>query len=160
MAERDKFGQVATQIPFDNDGTDLISEDVQSAIEELDDQVGVAASPGFSWGRSGNSSSGTWMLNDSVPSSRTGRTVNLLDPVITAISIANEDISTFDITIYEHDGDSINLTSLGTVSVVAARSYNTFISFPVTPGKQLALAVTAGSARNIVIGLQLSGAVA
>ena len=83
-----------------------------------------------------------------------------LPPFITAVSIANEDINTFDITFYEHDGDSINLTTIGTVSVTNARSLNAFVNLPVSQGKQLAVRITSGSAKNVVVGLQLSGTVA
>lgn len=151
--------QVAESVPFDNDNNNFVSEDVQAALEELDDKVGVSASPGFSWGRSGNSNSGTWLANDTVSSNVTGRTVNLIDPFITAVSIANENINTFDISFYEHDGDSINLTLIGTVSVVNVRSFNVFVNFSITQGKQLAVQVSSGSAKNVVVGLQLSGQV-
>ena len=150
----------AQNVVFDPTGSELVATDVDAAIRELDDQVGVSASPGFSWGRSGNSSSGTWLQNDGVVSNRTGRTINLVDPVITAVSIANENIRTFDISFYEHDGDSINLTLIGTVSVVAARSLNAFVNLSVTQGKQLSVQVTSGSGTNIVVGVQLSGTVA
>lgn len=149
----------AVNTEFDNTTNGFVADDVQGAIEELSNQVGVSASPGFTWGRASNVNSGTWLLNDVVPSNKAGRTVNLINPVITAVSIAVEDIATFDITFYEHDGDSINLNSLGTISVVNARSYNAFINFPLTQGKQLAVQLSAGSAKNVVVGLQLSGEV-
>lgn len=152
--------KVAEEIPFDNDTNGFVSEDVQAAIEELDDKVGVSASPGFTWGRSGNNSSGTWLLNDGVPSSRTGRTVNLIGPSIVAYSIANENINTFTVGVYEHEGDSINLVLLGTIPVTAARSANGFINFPITQGKQIAVKIESGSPDNIVVGLQLSGTTA
>lgn len=147
--------QVAASIPFDNTGTNFSGETVREVLLES----GVSASPGFSWGRASNVNTGTWLLNDSVPSNKSGRTVNLSNPSIKAISISAEDISTFDITIYEHEGDSINLTSLGTVNIVNARSFSTTLNFPVTSGKQLAVRLTSGSAKNVVVGLQLSGAV-
>lgn len=150
----------AENVTFDPTGTDFVSDNVQGVIEELEDQVGVSASPGFSWGRSGNLSTNTWLNNDGVSSNRAGRTVNLIDPVITAYSIANEDINTFDISFYEHDGDSINLTLVGTVAVIAARSQSGFVNLAITEGKQLAIRITSGSAKNVVVGLQLSGTVA
>lgn len=156
----EEYDLTASNTFFDNTGTEYVGDNVGDVLKEVEDKVGVSASPGFSWGRSANVSAGTWLLNDSVPSNRSGRTVNLVDPAITAISIAVEDIATFDVTIYEHDGDSINLTSLGTINVVSARSFTAFLNFPVTSGKQLAVRVTSGSAKNIVVGLQLSGTVA
>lgn len=150
----------AQNVVFDPTGSDLVSTDVDAALKELDDQVGVSASPGFSWGRSGNLSTNTWLQNDGVSSNRAGRTVNLVDPFITAVSVANEDINTFTVTFYEHDGDSINLSIIGSVNIVAARSLQAFVNLPVTQGKQLAVRITAGDAKNVVVGLQLSGSVA
>ena len=145
---------------FNPSGTDLIATDVESAIKELAATVGVSASPGFSFGRSGNNSNGTWLLvTGSVPSNRAGITVALSNPVITQVFIANENINTFDITIFEHEGDEINLTSLGTVSVVASRSATFDVNFPLTSGRQLAVQITSGSARNVNVGLQLQGSV-
>lgn len=153
-----KKSQVADSQPFDNTGTDLVSETTGEAIRELAATVGVSASPGFSFGRSGNNSSGTWLLvTGSVPSNRAGITVALQNPEITQIFIGNENISTFDIGIYEHEGDEINLTLIGTVSVVASRSANFDVSISVTSGRQLAARVTSGSARNLNVGLQLKG---
>ena len=150
----------AENVTFDPTATDFISDNVQGVIEELEDKVGVSASPGFSWGRSGNLSLNTWLQNDGVASNRAGRTVNLIDPVITAYSIANEDINTFDISFYEHEGDSINLVLIGTITVVSSRSQSGFINFAITEGKQLAVRVTSGSAKNVVVGLNLSGTIA
>lgn len=145
-------------VAFDNTGTTLTSETTGEAIRELANTVGVSASPGFSFGRSGNSSSGTWLLvTGSVPSNRAGITVALNNPQITQVFIANENISTFDIGIYEHEGDEINLTLLETVSVVSSRSASFAVSVAVTAGRQLATRITSGSARNVNVGLQLKG---
>lgn len=154
-----KKSEVAESIPFDNDTNGFIADEVQGAIEELNEKVGVSASPGYSWGRSGNASSGTWLNNDEVPSNNTGRTIALINPSIQNISVANENINTFDISVYEHEGNSINLTLLVTVNVIASRSAFFQIDIPATSGRQLAVRVTSGSGKNIVVGVQLSGTV-
>jgi len=160
MSKFIRVGPVADSVPFDKDNDpdcEFVSDTVQEVIEELCNRISNSASPGFTWGRSGNVNNNSWLLNDSVPSNKAGRTVALVDPEITQIFVANEDINTFDIGIYEHEGDEINLTLLGTVNVVAGRSATFSVSFTVTSGRQLATRVTSGSAKNLVIGCQIRG---
>jgi hypothetical protein len=94
-----------------------------------------------------------------VPSNKAGITVSLTNPVITQVFVGSEDADTFDIDVYEHEGDEINLTLLGSVSVVATRSATFSVSFNVTSGRQLAVQITGGSAKNLNVGLQLQGTV-
>ena len=158
---RDYFAQHAIQTPFDpSNCNNIISENTQGAIEEICELITVSASPGYSFGRPGNSPNNTWMYRTgSVPSNRTGITVGFTNPVITLVTVANENINTFDITLYEHEGDEINLTALGTVSVIAARSGEFSVSFTMTQGRQLATRITSGSAKNVGVDVQLSGTV-
>ena len=150
--------QVAETTPFDNDNTDFVSDNVQDVIVELSNTVSTSASPGFSFGRSSNVGANTWLqITGSVPSNRTGIPVAIQNASLALVSVGNENISTFDITIYEHEGDQINLTTLTTVSVVSARTGNFLVDVPVTTGRQLAARVTSGSARNIGVSLQLKG---
>lgn len=155
---RDKFEQVASETPFDNEGTPFSSDNVQDALEE----VGVSASPGFGFGRSGNVSRNTWLQRaGGVPSNRTGVTVGINNPVLSRIDIGNEDVDTFDVSIYQHDGDGINLVLLTTVSVVSARTASftsdDFGLVSATQGKQIAVRITSGSAKNIGVDLTLKG---
>lgn len=148
--------QVASSVPFDNTGTDFEADNVQDALTE----VGASASPGFNFGRSGNISSNTWLqTTGGVPSNRAGITVALTTAEVKEIFVANQDISTFNIEVYEHEGDEINLTLLGTVSVVSARSASFTVSYTVTSGRQLAVKLSTGSAKNLNVGLQLSGSI-
>lgn len=146
----------AEDIAFDNTGTDFAAATVQEALVE----AGASASPGFNFGRAANVGAGTWLLvTGSVPSNRAGITVALSNAEVKEVYVANQDISTFDISIYEHEGDEINLTLLGTVSVVAARSASFTVSYSVTTGRQLAVKLSSGSAKNVNIGLQISGSI-
>lgn len=148
----------AIDVDFDPTGTDLVSTNTEDAIKELVTAVGVSASPGFSFGRSGNTTNNTWLQTvGGVPSNKAGITVALQNPEITEIYVANEDINTFDISVYEHDGDEINLTLVGTVSIVAARSNTFSVALTLTSGKQIATRLTSGSAKNVNVGLQLKG---
>ena len=150
---RDQYSQVAESVPFDNDNNDFTSDDVQGAIEE----IGASASPGFSFGRSGNASTGSWLLNEGVPSNRAGRYVFTTSPKLVEIFVSSENIDTYTISIYEHEGDEVNLTLLDTLSITAARGGQKISNVAITSGRQLAIRVTAGSARNVVAGLILKG---
>ena len=155
--KRDSYTPVAEQVYFNPDSCDSIdSENVQGAIEELCNEVATSASPGFTWGRSGNTPGNTWLLNESVPSDKTGRVIFLTSAKLEAIFVSNEIVSTFDIEIYEHDGTTYTLIT--TISVVSLRSaiFNTG-SLSLTSGKELAMKLVNGSAKNIVIGAILSG---
>jgi len=138
--------QVAEEIPFDNTSNGFVSEDVQAAIEE----IGASASPGFSFGRNGNLSQNTWLRRPgNVPSNRAGVTLDIANPVITRISAANRNVETYDIEIYEHEGNQVNLTLLTTVTVTAATSQSFSVSVPATEGRQLAVRLGSSSTGNV-----------
>jgi hypothetical protein len=147
----------ADEEDFDPTGTDLTSTKTGPAIRELRGLITSSASPGFSWGRSGNISN-AWLLNEGVSSNKAGRAITFDDPELVRIFTATEDLNTYTLTIYEHEGDEINLTSLTTLSVTAARTGDSgAITVAATAGRQLAIKLTSGSAKNIVVGIQLSG---
>jgi len=161
LSRRYMVGPEADSVPFDNTGTDLVSETSGEAIRELAVTTGQSASPGFNFGRASNANTGTWLLvPGGAPSNKAGITVLLTDAKITGAYVASENASTFTLTFYEHEGDSINLTSIGSINIVASRSYTiTGIDIPVTKDKQLAVQLTSGSAKNVSVGLQLKGTV-
>lgn len=152
---RSDNSQVASSVPFDNTGTEFEAEDVQAAIEE----VGVSASPGFSFGRSGNLSNNTWLRRPgNVPSNRAGITIPVQNPVIKRIACSNRNIDTYDVLIYEHEGNSVNLTLLTTVTVVAARGDIFDVDIQATEGKQLAVRLgNSGSVRDLGVDIILKG---
>jgi type II secretory pathway component HofQ len=47
---RVRKSEVAESIPFDNSTNGFVAEDVQAAIEEINNVVDTSASPGFTWG--------------------------------------------------------------------------------------------------------------
>lgn len=118
------------------------------------------ASPGYTFGRSGSIPSDTWLTNEGVPSNKAGHVVKIQDGLIESISIANEDVSTFDVAIYWHEGNEVNLTLITTVSVVSSRTGQFFLdSVSVPEGKQLASKVSSGSAKNIVVDVIIKGTI-
>lgn len=147
-------------VPFDPDNDpdcSLTSETTQEAIEELCRFTAISASPGFTWGRSGNVTSGAWLLNDTVPSNLTGRNVFLYNAVIEMVYTTNEITNTYNLSIYEHDGTVYTL--LTTISLVSAKSVEVYLvpSVNVTKGKELAARVTSGSGKNITAGILMRG---
>jgi len=152
-----KKSQVAEEIPFDNDSNGFLSEDVQGAIEE----IGASASPGFSFGRSGTLNQNTWLRRPgNVPSNRAGVTIGINNPIITSVACANRNVETYEVEIYEHEGNSVNLTLLGTVTVVGKTSDVFTVNFPATKGKQLAVRLgntSTGNVRDLGVDLQLIG---
>jgi hypothetical protein len=147
--------QDAESTDFDNSTNGFDSDNVQDAIEE----IGAAASPGFSFGRT-SANNGTWLRRvGQIPSNRTGVTIGIQNPIVTKVFVSNENVETYTVGIYEHDGDSINLVQLGTVSVSGARGDSFDVNFPTSTNKQLAVRVetVVGSVQNIGVDIILTG---
>jgi len=154
---RDEFTPPAVAVPFDNDTNGFISEEVQGAIEEIANAVSTSASPGFSFGKSGNIAANAYLQNETVPSNISGRYVYITNPVITRVFISVQIASTFDVAVYTHDGNEANITLIGSVSVIASTGGEFSVSWPITSQKQLAMRIINGSAKNAVGGLELQG---
>jgi hypothetical protein len=157
MAERDKFTPVATQVPYDNTDSGLIAEDTKAAIDEIVSTVATSASPGFGFGKGGNLSNGSYLECEGVPSNISGRYVYINDAVITRVFISVQNAATFDIEVFHHDGSGVNITSLGTVSIVSSTGGEFTVNWIVPTSKQLAMRILNGSAKNAVGGLELQG---
>lgn len=149
---------VAESIPFDNSSNEFISDNVQNAIEE----IGASASPGFSFGREGSSANNTWLRRvGNIESNRVGVPVPVSSPQIVKIACATENIITsYQVHIYQHEGNSVNLTLIGTVTVTGVR-YQTFdVSWPIDEGKQLAVrcgVTSGGNPTNLGVDLVIKG---
>lgn len=154
---RDVFTYVARQIFYDNTTSELVAEDVQGAIDEIVDTVSTSASPGFGFGKGGNVSADSYLECEGVPSNISGRYVYINNAVVTRVFISVQNSATFDVEVFHHDGNETNITSLGTVNIVASTGDEFTVNWPVTTGKQLAMRIINGSAKNAVGGLELQG---
>ena len=144
----------AGEIPFDNSSNGFEADNTQDAIAE----VGAGASPGFSFSRSGSILGSSWLnRSGGVGSNRAGISVFIDDPVVTLIACTTENLNTYEVTVYEHDGDEINLTAIGTVAVNNERTKLFEVNWPTHKGKQLAVKISDGSANNLGVDLQLKG---
>ena len=152
-----KKSPVAQSIPFDNDSNGFASDNVQDAISE----IGASASPGFSFGRNGSLSQNTWLRRPgNVPSNRAGVTIGISNPVVVGVACANRNVETYEVEIYEHEGNQVNLTLLGTVTVTAATSDTFTVNFPATQGRQLAVrlgSTSTGNVRDLGVDVTLVG---
>ena len=152
----EEYALEAETIPFDNSGTGFQAETVQEALTE----VGASASPGFSFGKSGLLYDGDWLNRaGDVPTNRTGVTIGIDNPVVYQIACSNRAIDTYTITIYEHDGNQVNLNTLGSVTVTNDTGGIYDVNFPATKGMQIAVKLTdsQGFVRDIGVDLFLKG---
>lgn len=131
-------------------------DDIALVEEIISQKVTVSASPGFTWGRSGTATNGTYLLNDGVPSNVAGRQVPVTTGVITTVFVDSELPRTFNISIFKHTDP---FTILVTVSIIAAKGGTFNIPLPptVTSADILGARVTAGSPRNPVVGIIIRG---
>lgn len=156
MSRRDSFTQVAKATPFQH--PDFTAKNVYDAILELAGEVASLSTPGASFGRSGNVPANSWLYRvGQIPSNKTGAPIGLISPVITTVVVGNEDVNTFDVEIYEHEGDEINLTLLTTVQMVAKRTDTFSVSVAATQGRQLSAKIVNGSAKNLGVDITLAG---
>lgn len=123
----------------------------------IDVSSASSASPGFTWGRSGNVSPNAWLTNDSVPSNISGRVNFLTGAIIKRVFVANETAVVFSVGVYYHEGNEVNLTLAGTVTTTAQRTNTFTTNFSIPDGKQIALRITSGSAKNVTSGVIISG---
>ena len=152
--------QNAEQVPFDNSTNSFTSVEVQSAIEEVNNKIIDVASPGYVFTKSGTVKD-AWLLIGIVPSNVAGINFGFFNGVLSSMTVANENANTFDIELYEHDG--ITFTLLATVSLVATRANEfdagDFGVVNVTRGKELAVKVSTGTAKNAIVTVQITGTI-
>jgi len=133
-------------------------DSVQEFLEYLLTVIGISASPGFTWGGSGTINGGSWLLNDTVPANRTGRTIYIYNAEIVQIFSSNEIISTYTLGLYEHNKYTDTFTQVATLPVTADYGDTIdLIDTPVTKGLELAMKVETGSGRNITAGVLMKG---
>lgn len=115
----------------------------------------IATSPGFTWGKSGNVSSGAYLLNDSVPSNLAGRIVPAYNAQITQIFVTTETNDTATLAIETRSG--VTFTEIGTISLSAERKKIVDVAISISWGDEIAVKVKTGSCKNPVLGLVIKG---
>jgi hypothetical protein len=149
---RDQYSQVAESIPFDNATNGFTADNAQSAIEELKYIIDNGASPGFTWGNSGNVSN-SYLLNDTVPSNKSGRIVSITGNIV-SIFVALELSTTVNIEIRRNVLGVF--TTIATANVVSSRKNTFTVSVPVNVNDELACYIN-GSCKSPVVGIVVKG---
>ena len=145
----------ATSLDFNDDAFNIT---MVGGVAEITTTAAIAATPGYSWGRQGSSIALTWLLNNGVPSNKSGLPFGLIGGQGKEVTIASSSLSTFELGIYEHDGDENNLTLLDTLSFTnTARTQVFTTTFSITQGKQLATRVLTGSGDDVEVFLTIRG---
>ena len=163
MSGRDEFIPSADEVSLDNSTIDCIDEacDVQAGFEEICDVISTGTDTDIAFTRTGDVGSSKWLYQGTVFSNRVGIPFNLNNGKLLEVWCGSKDLDTYDVTIYWHEGDEINLTSLVTVSVISSRLQGfdvvDFGDISIPKGKQLAVRITDGSAREPSVFLVLRG---
>lgn len=134
----------------------LKCDDIAIVEELIRQRTGVSASPGFTWGRSGNIPDGAYLLHQSVPSNISSLPVPLGAGVITTIFFEQETSSTFDLVIFTKPSFAVvyQKTFTGTYAVYEIPT----ASRPAVSNlNRLGMQIKNGSAKNIVAGLLATG---
>lgn len=148
--------QRAETVPYDNSGSGLSATNVQQAIDAIYSTFSGLISPGFTWGRSGNIPAGTWLQNDTVPSNITGRNFPFYNGQLVTIAVSNENTTTAVVELYAHDKVTFTLLATLTLSAQKSKEQN-YTGVSLTKGKELAVKIGSGSAKNIVVQLVIKG---
>jgi len=111
------------------------------------------------FGSGGNNSNNTWLKRTgNVSSNKSGVPVDLYNAELVSVDACGEDLDTYDINIYSHEGDEVNLTLLHTLEVIASRQASDLgLTIAVPTGKQLAARIVGGSARNVGVTCLIKG---
>lgn len=111
-------------------------------------------SPAFKLTRQGALVTNTWLLADGIPSNVVGQNIFVSGASIITVSVDSAVISTYDVTISEHD--HITSTSLLVAHVINDYGVSLTTSVPVTQGKSLAAQITSGSGNDVSVSLVIS----
>lgn len=132
------------------------SNNAQDAIEEVANNVATSASPGFTWGKSGNINN-SYLLNDTVPCNKSGRMVPVTSGNVTTIFVAAEVTSNATIQIMRRDPGPI-FTVIASTTLVAQRTKTDQLVAlaPVVFDDEICVFIS-GSIKNPVVGLIIKG---
>lgn len=110
--------------------------------------------PGFKLARSGSIGINTWLLADGIPSNLVGHRIGFTDALLKAIDIDSSSISSFEITIYEHD--HVVYSPISVATVTSAYGSTNMVSVPISVSKNLAAKITGGNGTDISVTLIIS----
>lgn len=112
----------------------------------------------MSFGKSGNATSNSYLnRSGNVPSNIAGESVVVSSGLIRVIACGQEDVDTYDIEVWQHEGDFTNPILKYTLTVTAARGgYSNGLNISIDLGKQIALK-TLDPVKNIGCSIGIKG---
>jgi len=140
------------------DGT-VYAKTGASPIDWVEDGLGSSVfTQTASFGKSGNAVANSFLDRaGSVPSNISGIPIMVGTGTVKSVACGQEDIDTYSVEYYEHEGDFVNPILLGTLTVTSARSGSTgALSVPVTQNKQLAIKVL-NAVKNVGCTIAMKG---
>lgn len=158
LSDQTELDFQALNMFFDKGTTSFVSDNVDAALKELLGTVQGGASPGLSWGRSGNVPNNAYLQNETVPSNITGRPCPVTGTVTTLFAaIQTAGACTF--TLQKRSGTSfVDLASISLASGQRSKILNITSPPAVAFGDELAVKVTSGSPNNPIVGAIVKGA--
>lgn len=122
--------------------------------------VVLPASPGFVYGAVNDKFAGFWLTSEGIPSNVVGVPVLFGDGVVIQAAVGTEVESDYEIGIFQHEGQGINLIQIGNFSISNGGPKRLLINFPIqytSPNVQLACRLTGGNTTNLKVSLVLKG---
>lgn len=96
----------------------------------------------------------TWLLMYTKPSSVRGKYIDS-NKTIVGVNMTCSKLSTFDLEIYSHEGNLLNLTLIDTVSFTNTVQDSALINQAVASGVQVAIRLVNGVGRDVLVGMIL-----
>lgn len=115
------------------------------------------STPGFSFGRSGTSSEGAYLLVDSVPSNLAGRIIPFSEATLTSVFVVCQIDSTFTIEVQKRAG--ILFTTVYTATLTSQRIFTEtgIADVEFTQGEEICVKIGSGTTSNVIVGLIIKG---
>lgn len=120
----------------------------------------LPASPGFLYAAIDTKTAGFWLTSDVIPTNIAGIPVLFGDAVVIKAAVSTELDVNYSLGIYQHEGNEVGLTLLGTIVVTAGGPKRFAFEYPViysSPNVQLACRLLTGTTKNLKVSLVLKG---
>ena len=136
----------------------LTCDDIAIIEELIRQRAGTSASPGFTWGRSGNSPDGTYLLHQGVPCNISAIPMALRKGVVTTLYFEQEDPLGFDFHLFSKPAPFTTIFQ----HTFAAATFGVYI-IPVDQRpyvdnlNRLGVQILNGTAKNIIAGILAIG---
>lgn len=115
------------------------------------------STPGFSFGRSGACSAGTYLQVDSVPSNLAGRIVPFSTATLSNIFVSCQTTATFTIEVQTRLGSTFTTVYTATISANRIFTQTGISTVNFVLGDEVCVRIGSGSCANVIVGLIIKG---